>query len=785
MAKPVKLEIKRAAVIGSGVMGSGIAAHFANAGIPVVLLDIVPEGAEDRSKLAKGAIERLLKADPAPFMHKSCAKLVTAGNLEDDLGLLADVDWIVEAIIENPKHKRALYEKLEGVRKAGSVVSSNTSTIPLKLLTEGLPERFRQDFLITHFFNPPRYMRLLELVTGPETRSGLADAIADFCDRTLGKGVVPCNDTPGFIANRIGTFWLQAAVNAAFDLEVPVEEADAVMSRPVGIPKTGVFGLIDLVGIDLMPLLADSLLKTLPEGDAYRAIYRDFPEIRKMIEEGYTGRKGKGGFYALDKGAGGKRVKLARDLKTGEYRPAQKADPDAARAGKAGLAAVINSPDRAGKYARTVLLQTLAYSASLIPEIAGDVTAIDRAMELGYNWKSGPFRLIDQIGVDAFAEALAKDGIAVPELVKKAAGRSFYKLEESGQETYLAVDGSYKPVVRPEGVLLLSDIKRTSKPLKKNGSAALWDIGDGVVCLEFTSKMNALDDKIMEMIGTAVTMIAMSDDLKALVIHNEGTNFSVGANLGLALFAANIGLFPQIGELVEGGQRAYLALKYAPFPVVSAPSGMALGGGCEILLHSAHVQAHAETYAGLVEVGVGLIPGWGGCKEMLARGYADPKRTGGRGPMPAIRKAFEQIGTAQVAKSALEARDMFILRDNDGVTMNRDRVLADAKAKALELAADYTPPEPPVFRLPGPAGRAALEMAVADLAKSGKATPHDVTVTKELAFILSGGDTEYVDEIGEDDIMKLEREAFMRLVSSEPTLARMEHMLTTGKPLRN
>ncbi|WP_353860425.1 3-hydroxyacyl-CoA dehydrogenase NAD-binding domain-containing protein [Azospirillum formosense] len=777
------MQIKRAAVIGSGVMGSGIAAHFANAGIPVVLLDIPAKEGDDRSAIAKGAIQRLLKTDPAPFMHPKNAKLVTPGNLEDDLALLADVDWIVEAIVENPAVKADLYRRIDPVRKEGSVVSSNTSTIPLGVLVEGQSDAFKRDFLITHFFNPPRYMRLLEIVGGEATRPDALAAVADVCDRALGKGVVRCKDTPGFIANRIGVYWIQTAINAAVDLGLTVEEADAIAGRPMGIPKTGVFGLVDLVGLDLMPHIAKSLLATLPGNDPYRAAFREHPVITKMIAEGYTGRKGKGGFYRLNRD-GGSKVKEAIDLSSGAYRRSDKPKLESVSAAGRDLRALADFPDKTGQYARRVLAHTLSYAASLVPEIADSIVAVDEGMRLGYNWKQGPFELIDRLGTAWFADLCRSEGIPVPPLVEQAAGRPFYRVED-GKLQHLTTAGLYDTVVRPDGVLLLSDIKRASKPVWKNGSASLWDIGDGVLCVEFTSKMNALDGDIMAAYGKAMKLIGDGKgDWKALVIHNESDNFSVGANLGLALFALNVGLWPQIEELVEGGQRAYRALKYAPFPVVSAPSGMALGGGCEILLHSDHVQAHAETYMGLVEVGVGLIPGWGGCTEMLARHAANPRTP--KGPMPPIAGAFETISLAKVARSAAEAKDLLYLRASDGITMNRDRLLADAKAKALELAANYTPPEKVTYTLPGPNGRAALELFLEGFALQGKATPHDMVVCGKLAGILTGGPKADVTQpVTEDQMLALERKAFMELVRTEGTIDRVEHMLTTGKPLRN
>jgi len=776
------MTIEKVAVIGAGVMGGGIAAQVANAGIPVLLLDIVPENAENRNAVAEGAIARMLKADPAPFMSKRAAKLVMPGNIEDDLDALADCDWIVEVVVERLDVKQEIYRKIDAARKPGSIVSSNTSTLPLAKLVEGLPESFARDFLITHFFNPPRYMRLLEIVGGPATRPEAVQTMAAFADERLGKGVVLCNDTPGFVANRIGTFWIQCAIVEALDRGLTVEEADAVMGRPLGIPKTGIFGLLDLVGIDLMPHVDRNLAETLPADDAYQAIRRELPLIAQMIEDGYTGRKGKGGFYRLNR-TNGKRVKEARNLATGDYAPAAKPVLESLQASKVGgLRALVEHDDRGGQYAWAVVSQTLAYAASLVPEIADDIHAVDRAMQLGYNWKYGPFELIDRLGADWLAGRLEETGVAVPPLLKTAADMdSFYRIE-AGHRQMLAVEGGYVDLPRPEGVLLLADIKLRSEPLAKNGSASLWDVGDGVTCLEIHTKLNTIDPDVLAIIKKAIDITGK--DYKALVIYNEGEHFSAGANLGLALFAANMALWPMIEDLVGQGQAVYSALKRAPFPVIAAPSGLALGGGCEILLHSDAVQAHAESYVGLVEVGVGVVPAWGGCKELLARLAADPKRP--RGPMPPVTQAFQTIGLADVAKSAFEAREKGFLRPMDGITFNRERLLADAKAKALLLAEGYAPPEPIMFSLPGPSGKAALDLAVRDLRAKGVATPHDETVADALAEVLTGGpDADHTEPIAEDDLLKLEREAFMRLVKTGPTLARMEHTLETGKPLRN
>ncbi|MFQ5466511.1 MAG: 3-hydroxyacyl-CoA dehydrogenase NAD-binding domain-containing protein [Kiloniellaceae bacterium] len=776
--------IEKAAVIGAGVMGGGIAAHLANAGVSVLLLDVPKANGAGRNALAEGAIQRMLKADPAPFMHRSRARLITPGNTEDDLDRLADVDWIVEAVVEDLAIKQALYQRIEAVRRDGSLVSSNTSTLPLARLTEGLPARFARDFLITHFFNPPRYMRLLELVAGAKTRPEALADLADFADRRLGKGVVVCHDTPGFVANRIGSFWMQCAIVEAQDHGLSVEQADAIMGRPLGIPKTGVFGLLDLVGLDLMPKVDASLAGALPKDDAYHGLRRPWPLLDRLIAEGYTGRKGKGGFYRLDT-SGGTRVKQAIDLTTGDYAPAAKPALESLAASKAGgLKALVEHKDAGGRYAWAVVSQVLAYAAGLVPEIADTIHGVDRALSLGYNWKYGPFELIDRLGAAYLAEGLERDERAVPPFLRAAAeAGGFYRVHE-GRRQFLRIEDGYADVPRPAGVLLLEDIKRQGEPLAKNASASLWDVGDGVACLEVHTKLNTIDLDVIAMFATAIKTVEKTARLKALVIYNEGTHFSAGANLGLALFAANTGLWPMIEGMVEEGQKVYRRLKHAPFPVVAAPSGLALGGGCEILLNADAVQAHAESYVGLVEAGVGVIPAWGGCTELLTRLAADPKRP--KGPMPPVVAAFETIGMAKVAKSAMEARDLAFLRADDGITFNRERLLADAKAKALELARDYTPPAPAELTLPGPSGQTTLAFAVRDLRAKGIATAHDKTVAAALAEVLSGGaNADPTEPVPADTVLALERAAFIRLVHTEPTLQRMEHTLETGKPLRN
>lgn len=749
------ITINHVTVIGSGVMGSAIAAQIANSGTPVLLLDVVP-GA------AAASIERMLKTEPAPFMHPKFAKLIIPGNLPDDLSKIAKSDWIIEAIVENPKIKSDLYTQLNTVRHKDSIVSSNTSTIPLSKLIEGQGDKFVEDFMITHFFNPPRYMRLLEMVWSPPiyvpggkhlcTKVEKFFAVQEFVDKKLGKTVVLCNDTPGFIANRIGAFWIQTAINAAYDLGMTVEEADAVLSKPFGFPKTGVFGLVDLVGLDLMPLINKSLCATLPENDFFKiAAARQHPVINQMIADGYTGRKGKGGFYRLEN-----KVKMAVDLTTGAVRKAEKVSFESIE--QKDLKALMTHPDKGGQYARAVMIPTLEYAFSLLNVVSNNPNDIDTAMKLGYNWKYGPYELMEKIGDNKYNWQFRP------------------------------------PIVRQEGVLLLSDIKKVSKPVKKNASAALWDIGDKVLCLEFTSKMNTIDPQIFEMVKSAIELCSGSigkdlykpglKQFDALVIYNEGENFSVGANLGLAMFLYNTGLGHQVEDVVKQGQECMISLRDAPFPVVAAPFGMVLGGGCEFVLHSNYVQAHAETYMGLVEVGVGLLPAWGGTKELLHRHMADKKRP--FGSIPAIGKAFETIAMAKVSKSAADALDLKFLRETDGITMNRDRLLFDAKQAALRLVKTDELTKPlPKLSLPGPSGKFALELVVKGMRLLGKVSDHDYTVSMAVARVLTGGESDITDRMEEQELLGLERREFMSLFNDPKTLDRIDYMLANGKPLRN
>ena len=783
------MTIKKVAVIGAGVMGAGIAAHIANAGIPVYLLDIVPtlrsgpstdsgqSDVENRNSIAKAALDKMLKAEPAPFMHKNNARLVTPGNIEDHLDWLADVDWVIEAVLENPAIKQTLYRKLENICRPDTLISSNTSTLPLKLLTSDMPDSFKQRFIITHFFNPPRYMRLLELVSGIETKPELLAAVSRFADTHLGKSCVTCKDTPGFIGNRIGIYWLQWGLLEALKLGLTVEQADAVMSAPFGIPKTGIFGLLDLVGLDLIPHILGSMKQALPKADAFHQVSTLPERVQTMIAEGYTGRKGRGGFYRLHD-TGGKRIMEAISLQTGAYRASEKFDLPEIPKTQEQLRSFLSGDDAINQYAWQVLSNTLVYSASLIPEITDDLVSVDTAMRLGFNWKYGPFELLDRLGVAWFVERLRAESREVPPLLESR--HSLYKID-AGKRMFVDLLGNYQPVRRTEGVLLLSDIKLLAPAVLENPSASLWDIGDGVACLEFHSKMNTLDRDSLAMVRQSVAKV--KTDFSALVIHNDADNFSAGANLTLLVQAIHSQDWNAVEQLIKQGQQTYQALKYAPFPVVGAPTGLALGGGCEILLHCDAIQAHAELYIGLVETGVGLVPGWGGCKEYLRRRLEFARRPGGA--MPAIAPAFETIAMAKVSKSAAEAKELLFLSTTDGITMNKDRLLTDAKAKALKLAAGYTPPKPSMYALPGESAKASMAIAINNLKLAGKISDYDVEVSGQLAEVLSGGSCDSAEALSEDDMLNLELKAFLHLIQQPGTLARLEHLFKTGKPLRN
>lgn len=761
-------QIRKVGVIGAGVMGAGIAAHCANAGVDVVLLDMPVAGRD----LAAEAVARQVKT--GGLMHPSFAARLTTGTT-DDLSLLADADWVVEAVIEQVGIKRDLYHRLDAVLPADCALSSNTSTIPLAALMADMPASLTRRFLVTHFFNPPRYMRLLEIVVGPGVDPQIAETVASFADHALGKVVVPCKDTPGFLANRIGCLWMSAAVRYALEFGLTVEEADAIIARPFGIPATGIFGLCDLVGIDLMPKVWDSFSASLPPGDAFHLIHRPPPVFATLIAQGATGRKAGAGFFRKSKS--GMEV---LNLVTLDYRSQEK--PTLESLAVADLPGLMGFEDRGGRYAWAVMSRSLAYACALVPEIADTVAPIDTAMRLGYAWRWGPFELIDRIGVAWFAERLAADGQSVPPLLARAVEQGGFYADSPAGLLELTATGSRQPVPLAPGILRIAELGRRGPPVETTAAASLWDMGDGVACLEFHRKLNAMAPESLDAIAAATRRVAA--DFQALVIGNDADAFSAGADLGRFLAALDAGDLPFIDAFVRRGQAVYDGVLRAPFPVIGAVAGLALGGGCEILLHCDAIQAHAESTIGLVERKVGLVPAWGGCRRLLVRAASAPGLA--KGPMPGPAAVFETIVTAATASSAALARDLLFVGAEDRITMNRDRLLADAKARACaRVAAGYTPPPLVDLRLPGASGKATLRNRIDQLVPLGLLRGHDLVVADALATILSGGDSDPTRPLPETAISDLEHAAFMDLVATTPTRERIAHMLKTGKALAN
>jgi 3-hydroxyacyl-CoA dehydrogenase len=710
-------------------------------------------------------------------MHPDNARLITTGNLEDDLGSIADADWIAEAVVERLDVKKALYKAIDAVRAPGSIVSSNTSTIPLAMLTVGMSDSMKRDFCITHFFNPVRYMRLLELVAGPDTRPDVIATLSEFCDVALGKGVVHCKDTPGFLGNRVGVFALQAGMVEAARAGLSIEEADAIMGRPMGIPKTGVFGLYDLIGLDLMLDVVASLEDALADGDPFKEVAGGIPAVEELVARGCAGNKSGAGFYR-EIAENGEPRREALDLNNGDYRPVSRPQPAAAQARD--LRALVEYPDACGRFAWRVLARTLSYAASLLPQVGTEIAPIDEAMKLGYSWSQGPFEMIDALGVDWFRERLRAEGMPVPEILDRAGASTMYRAS-GGQLQQIGYDGRYHPIVRAPGVIRLGDIKRTAKALIKNDAASLWDAGDGVVCLEFHTKANALTPDSMSLLRESLSMV--EERFTAMLVHNDAAHFSVGFNLEFALTNAKRGDWDSLDRALREFQQTTMAIKHAPFPVVAAPAGTSLGGGFEVLLHCDALQAHANTVMGLVETLVGLVPSGGGCKELLHRwcGSAQDVDANVAGAL----RVFEIIGTGRTAASPVEgeAHHFFLRRDRS--TMNRDRLLGEAKARAIELSRHYAPPAKSGLRAAGEPGRQAMLSLLEDFNRRGIATPHDLVVGEHLAQVLSGGDTPAGEVISDEDLCALERAAFIALAGTPATIARIEHMLTRGRPLRN
>ncbi len=791
--------IRRAAVIGAGTMGSGIAAQIANAGIPVFLFDIVPEEAKNstdraaRNKVAQGGLERAIKAKPASaFYSRQDSGRVTVGNIEDDLAQLADVDLIVEAVFERLDVKANVYAKIEQFRKPDSIISSNTSGIPAQLLLEGRSESFRKHFLITHFFNPVRFLKLLELVPSAETDPEIITFMGQFGSQVLGKGTVVCKDTPGFIGNRIANYGFLATLNRTMQEGYRFDEVDAILGVPMGRPKSSIFGTADLAGVDILVDVADGLYRNLQD-DPFRDTFQ-LPEfVRTMIANKWLGNKTGQGFFRRERGDGGKRTVFTLDPSAMEYREYPRVSFPAIDAVKEisspleRIKVMVNSQDRAGKLAWETTADTLVYAAAIGATITDDVRNIDSAIRWGFNYDVGPFQIWDYLGVDTTARRLQQEGRMIPQMVQDVLGNGTGKFytEQEPKAYYSFPAHSYVPFAPGEEPLKLAAFKAGNKVVAQNRSASLIDIGDGVMLLEFHTKMNALDDDLIKLLQNSVSETKKWG--RALVIGNEAPDFSAGANIAQLLLAAKMRQWPIIDKVTNTFQQANMTLKFADIPIVVAPAGRTLGGGCEITMHAHHARAAVETYIGLVETGVGLIPGGGGCKEMLARWS---KGTPDKGPFSASRHVFELVAMATVSTSAREAQGYRFLRKTDRLSFDRERLLTDAKADAVELAemaarGDWKKPEPATFQLGGSGMRLVLKQVVDNLRLQGKASEHDVLVSDKLAMVLTGGDCQPGQVLTEQDILDLEREAFVSLIGTQKTQDRIAYTLSTGKPLRN
>jgi 3-hydroxyacyl-CoA dehydrogenase len=807
--------INRVAILGAGTMGARIAAHFANAGVPSYLLDVVPADADApaRNKIAAAGLEAAKKSKPAAFMEPSLARLVTIGNFEDDLNRVSDVDWVIEAIVENLESKRSLLKKVEAIRKPGVIVTTNTSGLPVGKIAEGFSDDFRRAWFGTHFFNPPRYMRLLEIIPTPEADQALVDAVSHFSDVRLGKGVVIAKDTPNFIGNRIGTFSVLNVMRLMQEMGLSIEEVDALTGQVVGWPKSATFRTIDLVGLDILGHVVGNLTSNVHDERSDLKL-PDF--FAKMLQHKLLGDKTKGGFYRRVKAHdGAEDERLVLDWKTLEYHPQQRPrfaaldlaknveDTGARLRMLLGMDGGARKGDRAGAFLWAALSDLWTYAANRVPEISDSIVEIDRAMKLGFNWELGPFELWDAAGVETTVARMKKEAKPVAANVEKMLARgqkSWYADDPkapSGHRYFDLSSGAQKPVEVPVGVWSVTVAKKSKGVVKKNSSASLVDLGDGVGGIEFHSKMNALGADIISLITQSLKPGGPGDNFDAFVITNDATNFSVGANLMLLLMSVQEEEWDDVDLAIRQFQGMTQAIKFSPKPVVAGPFGLCLGGGTEISLHAAARQPHSELYIGLVEVGVGLLPGGGGCKEMLLRAVDNASVARGKAAgealvgsvemLEAMKKAFETIATAKVATSAHEALGFGFLSDSDRITMNRERVVCDAKARALELArAGYEPPLPRGdIPAPGENLLAALKMGVHLMRQGDFITDYEVRLGGKIAEVLCGGNITPGTPVSEQYILDLEREGFKSLCGEKKTQERIQYTLKTGQTLRN
>lgn len=803
----MKRRIEKAVVLGAGTMGSRIAAHFANAGLPCILLDIVPPNlpAAERNKIVRAGLEAAKKSKPAAFFTASLADKIVIGNFEDDLARCGEADWIIEVVAENLEIKRNLLARVAQFRKPGAIVTTNTSGLPVHLIAEGMSEEFQQHWAGTHFFNPPRYLKLVEVIPGPKTSSEVVETLSDFCDKRLGKGVVIAKDSPNFIANRIGTFSMLNALRLMGTLGMTVEEVDACTGPAVGWPKSATFRTADIVGLDVLVHVVKNIYETAPN-DESREMYKVPALVQEMVKRGWLGDKTGQGFYKKVRGEGEKEI-LTLDVNTMEYRPRQKAKFASLEMGKAiedtreRMRALIGpllegqKGDKAQQFLWGGFSETCLYAARRVPEISDHIEDVDRAMRWGFGWELGPFEMMDAIGVKAFAAQAQKEGRTLPPVIGRvlASGRKgFYESEKGTTTVFDLGSGGAKKVEEPKGVIILKSLKEAGREVERNSGASLIDLGDGVACVEFHAKMNAIGADLIAMVHKGLKRL--ETDFDALVIANQAVNFSVGANLMLVLVGAQEQEWDELHMAVKQFQNVNLAIKYAPKPVVVAPQGMALGGGCEVSLHGAKIQAAAEAYLGLVEAGVGLIPGGGGSKEMLIR--ANEHAAGGEDLdlFHALKPVFETIAMAKVGTSAEECRELGYLRREDGVSMNRDRLVADAKEAALALVrGGYKPlaaswqegAQTTQIQVLGEQFLAAAKLAIHMMLRGGYASEYDAHVGRKLANILAGGPLTSPQMVSEQYVLDLERDAFVSLCGEKKTQERIAHTLKTGKPLRN
>ncbi|WP_404468863.1 3-hydroxyacyl-CoA dehydrogenase NAD-binding domain-containing protein [Sutcliffiella horikoshii] len=794
----MKQSIKKAAVIGSGVMGSGIAAHLANVGIPTILLDIVPNKLTSeeeqkgltlsdkviRNKFTNTAVQKLLKQKPAPLTSKSNLALIEAGNLEDDIAKIADCDWVIEVIVENLEIKKQLFEKVDTHRKPGSIISSNTSGISIEAMAEGRSEDFKKNFLGTHFFNPPRYLKLLEVIPTKDTSPEVVSFIKTFGEDVLGKGIVLAKDTPNFIANRIGTYGLLVTVNEMLEGGYSVGEVDSVTGPAIGRPKSATFRTLDVVGLDTFIHVANNVYEKV-EGKE-QEVFRIPDFMNKMKEKGWLGSKSGQGFFLKQ----GKEI-LELNPETLEYDARKKLKTPALEMSKQAkgysnkMKALVYADDRAGNLIWSILAPVLSYSAELLGEIADDIVAIDQAMKWGFSWDHGPFETWDAIGLEQSVLKMKEDGITVPKWVDEMLAnghRSFYK--KDGGTTLFYENGTYKALEVNPKVVHLKTLKETKGVIKKNSGASLIDLGDDVALLEFQSPNNAIGLDIIQMVNYALEEV--DKNYKGLVIGNQGKNFCVGANLAMILMEAQDDNYFEIEMVVKHFQQAMMNIKYSSKPVVAAPFGMTLGGGTEICLPTSQLQASSESYMGLVEVGVGLIPGGGGNKELYMK-HLNSMPQGLEFDLQKIaNKVFEQIATAKVSTSAAEARDLHLLNNKDQISFNGDHLIHDAKQAVTSLYdAGYTAPVRRKVPVVGETGYATLMLGAHNMQYSGFISEHDLKIAKKLAYVIAGGNVPFGTEVDEQYLLDLEREAFLSLVGEAKSQQRMQHMLVKGKPLRN